>query len=284
MALESAPYFAAFVSSSCTISANVCTADALKRTSGPVRAHALGEAGKLGIDDVLQGRAAPACLHQQLVRAAERMQAPGEDLARFLGRAAGDQRARRDRLQHGEHVLDAVAQLAHEDREALLRALAHEHLLLQALGRLGKLGRALLDPLLQARVRVRELGAHLLQLHEDPDLGTQDFGDDRRQDVVDRAERIAFRRLRLVGERRYEDDGRMARAAALADQLGRLVSGHPRHVHVEQDDREIPLDQLQQRLLARGDGHDVLIEIIEARAIDQMLFGQVVDDQDIDPL
>ena len=62
---------------------------------------------------------------------------------------------------------------------------------------------------------------------------------------------------------------------------GRLEAVHVRHVDVEQDDGELLLEHLLQRLLAGAGGDDVLPQLLEDRAEDDMLVRQVVDDQDV---
>ena len=70
------------------MSANVCTPEGLSATGGPADAHALGEAGDLGHDDVAQLGALPARLGEQLVRVAERLQPADQDFARLLDASA----------------------------------------------------------------------------------------------------------------------------------------------------------------------------------------------------
>ena len=85
----------------------------------------------------------------------------------------------------------------------------------------------------------------------------------------------------VVEVRGNEDDGYVRRPAALADQGGSLQPIHARHVDVEQDDREVALKDLFQRLLARCGGEQILAEVLEDRPVDQQLVGPIVDDQDI---
>ena len=66
------------------------------------------------------------------------------------------------------------------------------------------------DPLLGLALHLLR---HPVQLDEDLHLGAQDLGHDRREDVVDRAERIALGRVHLVGEGGDEDDRRVRRSA-----------------------------------------------------------------------
>jgi hypothetical protein len=59
--------------------------------------------------------------------------------------------------------------------------------------------------------------------------------------------------------------------AARADELGGLEAVHARHVHVEQDHRALVVEQPAQRLLARGSGDDVLLQLLEDGAEDHRL-------------
>ena len=63
-----------------------------------------------------------------------------------------------------------------------------------------------------------------------------------------------------------------------ADDLGGLVAVHPGHVDVEQDDRELALQQVAQRLLARS-GDDDLGDVLEHGRMREQVALVVVDDQ-----
>ena len=95
------------------------------------------------------------------------------------------------------------------------------------------------------RLRLRRLAE---ELDEHADLRPQDVGLRRREDVVDGAERIAPRGMRVVRIRRHEDDRGVLRARPLPQERGRLEAVHRRHVHVEQDDRELVLEEQTQGL------------------------------------
>ena len=122
---------------------------------------------------------------------------------------------------------------------------------------------------------------HLVELDEHLHLAAQHVGAHRREDVVDRAERVALRGLHLVGVGRDEDDGRVRRFLVLPDELRRLQAVDVGHVDVEQDHRELAVQHLAQRLGARAHHDEVLPELLENAAEDQQLLGQVVDDQDV---
>src|SRR5262249_25911675 len=82
--------------------------------------------------------------------------------------------------------------------------------------------------------------------------------------------------------RRHEDDRRMGRLAPPANQRGRLVPVHPRHVHVEQNHGEVVRQYLAQRLRPRGGGDNVLLQILKQRLENKHLLGQVVYDENVD--
>src|SRR6185312_2180493 len=87
------------------------------------------------------------------------------------------------------------------------------------------------------------------------------------------------RALYVIGVRRHKDDGSVPRVAVLAQKLRGLEPIHPRHVDIEQDDGEFPLEHTLQRLLSGG-GHDHLgIEAIEDRRVRQPLFRKIIDDE-----
>ena len=88
---------------------------------------------------------------------------------------------------------------------------------------------------------MRVLLLELVELDEHLDLAAQDLRQDRRQDVVHRAERVALGRLHLVGVGGDEDDRRVRRLLVLADERRGFQPVDVRHVDVEQDDRELAL-------------------------------------------
>ena len=90
------------------------------------------------------------------------------------------------------------------------------------------------------------------QLDEDVDLVAKDLRLVRLEDVVDRAELVAAEDVRLAAaERRQENDRRAARFVALADEARGLEAVEVGHLHVEQDDCELAVEQRAQRAAAR---------------------------------
>ena len=126
--------------------------------------------------------------------------------------------------------------------------------------------------------------AHLLvlaeELEEDGDLRLQDGGVDGRRDVVDRAERVAARGAFLVAVGGDEDDRRVLRALALADQLRGLEAVHVGHVDVEEDQRELAAQEPAQGVAAGRGLHDVDADLAEHDREREPLLGPVVDEED----
>jgi hypothetical protein len=119
------------------------------------------------------------------------------------------------------------------------------------------------------------------QFDEDPHLGAKDLGHHRRQDVVDRAQRVAAAGLDLVRVGGDEDDGGVRRSLVTPDESGRLQPVDVGHVDVQQDHRELARQYLAQGLGARAHADDVLLQVLQHRLEDHQLLGQVVDDQDV---
>jgi hypothetical protein len=104
-------------------------------------------------------------------------------------------------------------------------------------------------------------------------------------DVIDGAERIRLGHPGLVAViGRDENDRRVRGLLAAANQRRGLEAIEPRHVHVEQDQREIVFEHLAQRVVARGRRVEVLLQILEDGAVDEQLVGPIVDDQDVGPI
>ena len=126
-----------------------------------------------------------------------------------------------------------------------------------------------------------ELGVELMQLHQRLHLAAQHVRHHGRQDVVHGAERVAARRVHLVGEGGDEDDRRVRGLAPRADELGGFQPVHARHIHVEKDHGALVVEEPPQRLLARGCRHDVLLQLLQDRAENDALVEPVVDDEDV---
>ena len=123
------------------------------------------------------------------------------------------------------------------------------------------------------------------KIDKDRDLRPQNFRNNRRKNVIDRADRVTTRDVRLrVVYRADENDRRRLGAWALPNQRRRFEAVHHRHIHVEQDHREILFEQTTQRLLSRTRADDILFQVGENRFVGQHLVGSIVDNQDADLL
>ena len=128
-----------------------------------------------------------------------------------------------------------------------------------------------------------ELPGLAIELGEDADLGAQHLRHDRHRHIVDRAHLVAAQ-LIDVGQmdRRDEDHRDLLEARMLADHRGELEAVELRHADVHQDDRDLVLEQMLQRLLAGRGLDQVLAQLAQDHLIGQQLRGLVVDQQDVD--
>ena len=121
-----------------------------------------------------------------------------------------------------------------------------------------------------------------VEVHEHVDLGPENERLDRLEHVIDRAGRVAAEDVQVVlVEGRQEEDRDARRARTAADHAGDLVAVEARHLHVEQDQRELVLEHVPQGCFA-GCGEDQL----QAGGAQHLLDGEqvapvVVDDQDL---
>jgi hypothetical protein len=240
---------------------------------GDVAAARQGEL-QLGLDHRFEGGAVPA----EVTLPARHARMASRPRRAILAREhhhgmVGEERHHEARgaAQDGVHVeraADGVGGLGEEARAPL--------------GVLGRGARGLL-----ARERYALVGAlpqlvvQAMELHQGLHLAAQDVRHDRREDVVDGAERVATGRVHLVGEGGDEDDRRVRRLAPRPDELRRLEAVHARHVHVEQDHRALVVEQPAQGLLAGGSGDDVLVQLLEDGPEHHALVEPVVDDEDV---
>ncbi len=104
--------------------------------------------------------------------------------------------------------------------------------------------------LLQFEVERLQLAAPLVQFHEDRDLAAQDLRDDRNGDVVDGPDLIAFELVELGDvHARDKHNGGALEARMSPNESRQLETVHSRHVHIQQDGRELLLHEPSQRLL-----------------------------------
>jgi len=92
-----------------------------------------------------------------------------------------------------------------------------------------------------------ELARLQKQLNEDRHLCSQDLRHHWCEHEVDRAARVRNRDLHFIPRSRCdEDDGCVLGVSAHANESGRLIAVHHRHVYVQQDDRERSVHDLPQ--------------------------------------
>ena len=120
------------------------------------------------------------------------------------------------------------------------------------------------------------------QVDEDAHLRAQDLGDHRRADVVDGAERVAA----VASARRRWKSAVMKMIGVCADLRRLRIScavsrpSSPGMLTSSRITAKSCCEHLLQRLLARGRGDDVLLQLLEHGTQRQQLVGTVVDDQD----
>jgi hypothetical protein len=109
---------------------------------------------------------------------------------------------------------------------------------------------------LELAVESLELGAALVELHQQRDLAAQDLRHQRHRDVIDGADLVALELVDLADlESGHEDDRRVLETRMLPDQARGFEAVHVRHHHVEQDHGEGLLQQPVERFLAAGGAH-----------------------------
>jgi hypothetical protein len=127
-----------------------------------------------------------------------------------------------------------------------------------------------------------DLPRRVVEVEEDLDLRPQQVRVVRLEDVVDRAGLVAaVDVVALLGDRRDEDDRDVARLLAALDVLGGLEAVELGHLDVEQDERELVVQQPAQRLLARRDADQAARQRLEHGLERQQVLRPVVDEQDV---
>src|SRR6266508_437446 len=192
--------------------------------------------------------------------------------------------ARLDQLGEGagevvERALIHIVQLAARERGPDLVGLRLGEKAIPLLALASQLGELLLLEQLGLAAKLRVL---LVQLDEDGDLGAQDLRAERLEDVVDRAGRIAPEDLLLVlRDGRDEDDRNVLRPFALLDQRSGLEAVEIRHLDVEQDDRDVVLQELAEGVHTGVGIKKVLVERLEDPLEGEEVLGAIVDEEDV---
>jgi hypothetical protein len=170
---------------------------------------------------------------------------------------------------------------------AHLRRLERQPQALLALAQLGGRGfegrRSLDDALLQLAIETFQLLGLAVELGEDLDLGAQDLRNHRHGDIVDRAVAIAAQEVQVCEEHgRDEDDRRLLEARMLAHHPRQLEAVQVGHEDVDQDDRDVGLQQVRERFLGGIRLQQVLAEVAQYHLVAQQLGRLVVDQENVD--
>ena len=133
----------------------------------------------------------------------------------------------------------------------------------------------------ELRLALQLLGL-LVQLDEDRNLRAQDVRVERLEDVVDSAGLVPAEDVLVVlRDRRHEDDRDVPRALTLLDQRRRFEAVQDRHLHVEQDHRDVVVKEPAQSVFAGMGIEELLAERLEDRLEREQVLGPVVDEKDL---
>ena len=143
--------------------------------------------------------------------------------------------------------------------------------------------RALGHPLLELGVEALELPGLAVQVDEHLDLGAQQLRHHGHGHVVHRPQLIAAQLVGIgVHDRGDENDGGVLKARMLADHGGELEAVEIGHAHVDQDERDLVLEQTFERLARRGGLEQSLPDLGEHDLVAQELRLAVVDKENVD--
>ena len=145
-----------------------------------------------------------------------------------------------------------------------------------------QLRRAFSDVALQFQVELLQLASLAMKLDEYPYFRAQHFGNDRHRDIVHRAHRITTNAVD-IGQvnRRNEDDRRFFKARMLPQHGSKLEAIEFRHADVDQNDRDLVLEQELQCFARRRRLDEVLAKLSEDYIVGEQLIGLVVDQEHI---
>ena len=131
-------------------------------------------------------------------------------------------------------------------------------------------------------VELLELPRFAIELGEHSHLGSQHLGDHRHRNIVDRAHLIGAEAID-VGQMDCgnEDDCGFLKAGMLANHRRQLEPIELRHANIDEDDRNLQLEQLLERLAGGGGLHEILSELAEDGLVAQQLRRLIVNQQDV---
>src|SRR5215475_3621696 len=136
---------------------------------------------------------------------------------------------------------------------------------------------------LELLIELLELSRFAIELSENLDLRAQHLGNDRNRYVIDRSHFIGAQAIDVRQmDGRNEDDRGALEPRMLADHRGQLEAVEFRHADVDEDDRDLLLEQVFQRLLGRGGLDQPLAQPGQDGLVAQELGWLIVDQQDVD--
>jgi hypothetical protein len=133
----------------------------------------------------------------------------------------------------------------------------------------------------QQRLGALQSATARLELGEHHHLGAQELGVERLQEVVDGTQAVPARDVfHLVPRRGQKHDRDIAGPGALFDQFRSLQAVEPGHPHVQEDHREVLLEQHPQRAVPGARGDQRVAERLEHGLQRAQVFRLIVDEQD----
>ncbi len=118
----------------------------------------------------------------------------------------------------------------------------------------------------------------LEEFDKDGHLRSENFGIDRLDDVIYRAQRIAAAEMTDTGAvRRQKDNRNVARFFPAANQFSCLQTIDARHVDIQQHHRHVVIEEITQRIFARGRADQNSVRRLQDRLERQQIGGAVVD-------
>jgi hypothetical protein len=137
--------------------------------------------------------------------------------------------------------------------------------------------------LLKLQIHSFELAGLAEQLSKYPHLCAQDLGNHWHRNVINGSHLVAAQPID-IGQVNggYEDDRGFAEARMFANHRSQLEPVQFRHADVDQDDRNVILEQKLQRFACRRGLDQVLAKLSEDHLVGEKLVGLIVDQKDVD--
>ena len=126
-----------------------------------------------------------------------------------------------------------------------------------------QLRRARSNPILKLGIEPLQLPGLAIEFGEHPDLGAQHFRNYRYRNVVHRAHFVAAKPVYIADlNGRDEDHRRLLEARVLADHGGELEPVQFRHANVDQNDGNLVLQKIFERIPAGGSDNEILAKLL----------------------